>query len=148
MLIILTDNAPLSWDIEPGWGRKLREVITTFHDDTPRFRDDKWRQVFDEQNRTDPLSLQFTANPIFGLPIGEGHVVYEHRLPPDAVWARLSTLSQIAVLEDDELNKVKKTFYDAVELDDKDSQGRIAVHGRTVFFWTSRIPDEPLKSGR
>lgn len=125
----------------------MRDVIHTFHDDTPRFRDDQWRQVFDEQNRSDPLSLQFTANPIFGLPIGEGHVSYEERLRPDAVWARLSTLSQIAVLKEEALGKVRQTFFEAAKVEEQDDQGRIAVHGKTVFFWTSRIPEAPLKDG-
>lgn len=125
----------------------MRNVIHTFHDDTPRFRDDQWRQVFDEQNRSDPLSLQFTANPIFGLPIGEGQVGYEERLRPDAIWARLSTLSQIAVLKGEALDKVRQKFFEAAKVEEQDDQGRIAVHGRTVFFWTSRIPEVPLKDG-
>ncbi|RVX67431.1 hypothetical protein B0A52_08784 [Exophiala mesophila] len=138
-------NAPLSWDIQPGWSHEMRRVVHTFHDDTLRFRDGQWRKVFDEQNRSDPLSLQFSANPIFGLPIGEGHVAYEHRLSPDAVWARLSTLSQIAVLRGEAFDKVKQTFYEAANVDEQDDQGRIAVRGRTVFFWTSKIPELPLK---
>lgn len=124
----------------------MRDVVHTFQDDTPRFREGKWKQVFDEQNRSNPLSLQF-AKPIFGLPIGEDTVEYEQRLNPDAIWSRLRTLSQFAILEGEELEKVKTVFFDAVKTEQADEQGRIALRGRTYFFWTSRIPDEPLKSG-
>lgn len=124
----------------------MRDLLHTFQDDTPRFREGKWKQVFDEQSRSDPLSLHF-ANPIFGLPIGEGSVKYEHRLTLDAIWSRLRTLSQFAILEGEALEKVKKVFFDAAEAEQADEEGKIAVHGRTYFFWTSRIPDEPLERG-
>lgn len=124
----------------------MRDLLHTFQDDTPRFREGKWKQVFDEQSRSDPLSLHF-ANPIFGLPIGEGSVKYEHRLTLDAIWSRLRTLSQFAILEGEALGKVKKVFFDAAEAEQADEEGKIAVHGRTYFFWTSRIPDEPLERG-
>jgi len=141
-------NSPLSWKIHSGWESKMRDVIWTFDDDSPRFRHEKWRQVFDEQVKSNPLSLQ-SADPLFGLPLGESSVEFETWLSKDAVWSRLRTLSQLAILEGDELEKVRATFFDSVNSEDTetDESGRVAVHGRTVFFWTSKIPTEPLKSG-
>lgn len=136
----------MSWDVHPGWAKTMRDIVHTFKDGTPRFREEKWKQVFDEQNRSNPLTLHF-ANPIFGLPIGEGDVAYEQRLHKDAIWSRLRTLSQFAVLEGEELERIKKTFFDAAEAEEQDEEGKIAVHGRTWYFFTSRIPDEPLKGG-
>lgn len=124
----------------------MRDLVHTFQDDTPRFRENKWKQVFDEQNRSNPLSLHF-ANPIFGLPIGEETLEYVHHLTVDEIWSRLRTLSQFAILEGEELEKVKSVFFDAVKDEQADEHGRIPLRGRTYFFWTSRIPDEPLQSG-
>lgn len=117
----------------------MRDLVHTFQDDTPRFRENKWKQVFDEQNRSNPLSLHF-ANPIFGLPIGEETLEYVHHLTVDEIWSRLRTLSQFAILEGEELEKVKSVFFDAVKDEQADEHGRIpfvAVHisfGRAEFL--------------
>lgn len=141
------DNSPLSWKIHSGWESKMRDVIWTFDDDSPRFRHDKWREVFDAQVKVNPLALQ-SDDTLFGLPLGESSVEFETWLSKDDVWSRLRTLSQLAILEGEELEKVKKTFFDSVNSEDTktDESGRIAVHGRTEFFWTNKIPTEPLKS--
>lgn len=143
-----TDNAPRSWKIHDGWETVMRDVIWTFDDDSPRFRHEKWRQVFDEQTASNPVSLQL-SDPLFSLPLGEGAVDFQTWLSKDAIWSRLRTLSQLAVLEGEELDKVKKTFDDSMDMESNkvDEAGRVAVHGRTVFFWTSKIPSEPLRSG-
>ncbi|KIW51204.1 hypothetical protein PV05_09946 [Exophiala xenobiotica] len=141
-------NSPLTWKIHSGWESTMRDVVWTFDDEQPRFRHEQWRKVFDEQNRSNPLTLHF-ADPLFGLPLGEDSVEFETWLSKDDIWSRLRTLSQIAVLEGEELDKVKKTFFDSINAEETetDEQGRVAVHGRTVFFWTSKIPAEPLRSG-
>ena len=148
MLSRVIDNAPRSWDIHPGWEKVMNDVIWTFDDEKPRFRHEKWKAIFDEQNESNPILLHF-ADPLFGLPIGENTEEFETWLPKDAIWGRLRTLSQLAILEGSDLQKVKKTFEDAIDSPEtvKDEQGRVAVHGRTYFAWTSRIPGEPLKSG-
>jgi hypothetical protein len=148
LIIFHPDNAPRSWDSHSDWESTMQDVIWSLDDNQPRYRHEKWKQVFDEQNRSNPLTLQF-ADPLFGLPIGESQVDFETWLSKDDIWKRLLTLSQIAVLEGEELEKVKNTFYDAVNSSDTktDDSGRVAVHGRTVFFWTSKIPSEPLVSG-
>ena len=126
----------------------MRDVIWAFDDHQPRFRHEQWKRVFDEQNKSNPLTLHF-ADPLFSLPIGEATEEFETWLPKENIWKRLRTLSQFAVLEGEELEKVKKKFYDAINSEETvtDNQGRVAVHGRTYFAWTTRIPGEPLKSG-
>ena len=126
----------------------MREVVWSLNDDQPRFRHQQWRSVFDEQAKTNPLTLHL-ADPLFGLPIGEAAVEYETWLSKNEIWKRLRTLSQIAILEGSDLEKVQNSFFDAIDGqgNSTDGQGRFALHGQTVLAWTSRIPSEPLKSG-
>lgn len=124
----------------------MRNVIWSFDDDQPRFRHQKWKTIFDEQARGNPLTLHF-ADPIFGLPIGEAAVSYETLLSKENVWKRLRTLSQLAILEGEELERVQKTFSEAVDQDASSVSGdRVRVHGRTVLAWASRIPAAPINS--
>lgn len=127
----------------------MKDVIWSFDDDQPRFRHEKWRQVFDEQAKSDPLRLQFIADPIFGLPLGETSVPFETWLPKENIWKRLRTLSQLVNLKGEELDRVRSRFDETIDSEEtvKDSQGRIPVYGRTVIAWTSRIPGDTLRSG-
>ena len=142
------DNAPKSWTVHPGWEKPVKDLIWTFDDSSPRFRHEKWRDVFDEQNASNPLMLHF-ADPLFGLPIGEDAVGFTQWLTEEEVWGRLRTLSQLAVLEGEELDKVRKVFEEGLKEEgtERDERGRVALHGQTVFFWTSRIPSVPMRSG-
>ncbi len=126
----------------------MHDVVWSFEDGSTRFRHEKWRQVFDEQNASNPLTLHF-ANPLFGLPLGEDSVEFTSWLGKEDLWARLRTLSQLAVLEGEELEKVRRTFEEGLKAEgtETDEDGRIAVHGKTVFCWTSKIPGEPIISG-
>ena len=126
----------------------MRDLIWTFDDDLPRFRHERWKRVFDEQNVGNPLTTLF-ATPLFGLPIGESKIDWETWFSKDEVWKRYRTLSQIAILEGDKLEEVRKQFFEAINADDTavDGDGRVLLHGRTVCAWTSRIPGEPLRSG-
>jgi hypothetical protein len=148
LLTSWTDNAPRSWEKRSSWEQTINDVIWTFEDNTARFREEKWKQIFEDQSKSDPLTLHF-ADPMFSLPVGEDTEEFETWLSKDDIWKRLRTLSQIAILEGEELEKVKKTYDDAVNAAETvtDEQGRVAVHGRTYFAWTTRIPGEPLKSG-
>ena len=142
------DNSPMSWDIHAGWETTIRDLTWSFDDHMPRFRHEKWRQVFEDQNQTSLFSLT-TRDTLFGLPLGETTVSFETWLSKEDIWKRYRTLSQIAILQGEELQKVQKTFWDAIDSKDTgtDDQGRVAVHGRTFLAWTSKIPGEPLRSG-
>jgi hypothetical protein len=74
---------------------------------------------------------------MFSLPLGEDSVPFETWLSKEAMWSRYRTLSQVATLEGDELDQVRKKFFEAIDTaDEKD--GKVAVHGRTFFAWTRR----------
>jgi hypothetical protein len=143
--LILSDNSPQSWDITPGWESTIRDLTWTFDDQKPRFRHENWRAVFEEQSKSDPLTLHF-ADPMFSLPLGDDSVPFETWLTKEDAWNRYRTLSQIAILEGAELDQVHKKFVQAIDMAEVED-GKVAVHGRTFFAWTSRIPGEPLRSG-
>ena len=126
----------------------MQTLTWSFDDQSPRFRHEKWKKVFEDQNQTSLLSMT-TSETLFGLPLGEIKVPFETWSSKDEIWKRYRTLSQIAVLEGEELENVKKTFWNAIDSPDTkvDSQGRVAIHGTTFLAWTSRIPVEPLRSG-
>lgn len=84
---------------------------------------------------------------MFSLPLGEDIVPFETWLSKEDIWSRYRTLSQIAILEGQELERVHKEFFQAIDTAEENEDGKVAVHGRTFFAWTSRIPGQPLRSG-
>jgi len=142
------DNAPQSWEIPAGqWEAAVRDLTWSLDDNRPRYRHLRWRQVFDDQLKGNPLSIVTGADPLFSMPLGESSVPFEIRLSKEDVWKRYRTISHINVLEGEKLEQTRKTFFEAMEDSPTDEQGRIAVHGYTVFAWTTKIPGEPLSSG-
>jgi hypothetical protein len=139
------DNAPTSWEMT-GWEVAVRDLTWTFDDNKPRFRHQKWREAFDDQLKSNPLSIT-AADPLFSMPLGEGSVPFEILLTKEDLWRRYRTISHIAVLEGEKLERTRKTFLEALENVQADEQGRLAVHGHTVFAWTTKIPGAPLRSG-
>lgn len=139
-------NAPLDWNVHSGWESAMRDEMWAIPDGHPRFRDLKWKAVFDEQNRDNPFSLQMDADPLFGLPIGEQTFEFENWLSKEDVWKRFNTYSQIANLDEARRAALEKRFWTAIDspATETDAQGRVAVHGKTVIAWTTRIPGEPL----
>ena len=79
--------------------------------------------------------------PRFSLPIGEQRTAWTVWLSADGLWARLQTLSQIAVLEGAGRDRAKAVFEDALRGDDveRNEKGEVAVHGVTYFAWTDRL---------
>lgn len=120
----------------------MQDYIQNLDDNSPRFRHEKWRKIFDEQLESNPLSLSLTSTQLFSLPIGEHDETWETWLPKDKVWNRLDTLSQISVLPEKEKNEVINMFNEAVKASDTsvNEKGDIAIHGTTFSYWTSKIP--------
>jgi hypothetical protein len=85
------------------WEANLNDFIWTFEDDAPRFRNAKWKAVFDNQIKSTPLTITAFASPLFSLPLGEDVVKWTVWLTKENIWKRFSTLSQIAVLEGEAL---------------------------------------------
>ena len=96
------DNSPQSWKATTTWETKMREVTWSVEDGHPRFRHEKWREVFNKQLSTNPLSI-LTAQPLFSLPIGEDSVRWSIWLSRDDIWQRFHTLSQNSNLEGQQL---------------------------------------------
>lgn len=80
----------------------MREVTWSVEDEHPRFRHEKWREIFDKQLSTNPLSILATQ-PLFSLPIGEESVKWSIWLGRYDIWQRFQTLSQISNLEGQQL---------------------------------------------
>lgn len=74
-------------------------------DHEPRFRHDKWRNVFENQVSSNPLSASLVGknNPLFSVPLGEKKFKWTVWLDKEALWKRLRTLSHVAVLEGKDL---------------------------------------------
>ena len=96
------DNAPESWEPTTKWEATMKEIMWSYHDQRPRFRHDLWRNVFDKQVSSTPFTIQ-AADPLFSLPLGEDSTKFINWLHPDAIWGRFRSLSQISILEGDDL---------------------------------------------
>jgi len=127
------------------WEQKLKDIIWRYNDGHPRFRDLKWKDIFEQQLDTTPLqTLRDTFShklPQFSLPLGEEDIKWTVWLTEEGLWDRYSTLSQIANLEAGEKEKVKTEVSEALRGSDveRNEKGEVALHGMTYFAWTSRI---------
>jgi hypothetical protein len=79
--------------------------------------------------------------PKFSLPLGEDKAKWTVWLSDEGVWARYRTLSQIAVLEGEKLEEVKRTVFEALkgEGTERNEKGEVGIHGFTHFVWTERV---------
>lgn len=139
-------NMPKDWKVQTEWENKLRSLTWTFDDAQPRFRHQKWKEVFEKDHiYTTPLqTIKDTILqdfPDFSLPLGEESEEWTVWLSEDGLWDRYSTLSQIAVLEGKELKQTKDTFHEALRGADveRNASGEVALHGVTYATWTSRV---------
>ncbi|KAI3320091.1 S-adenosyl-L-methionine-dependent methyltransferase [Xylariaceae sp. AK1471] len=138
-------NKPRSWPATTKWEQKLNDFVLKFDDGLPRFRHHKWQEVFEKQPPSNPVQVirdTFTDHlPRFSLPLGENSVKWTIWLSEEALWARMNTLSQIAILQGEEREAAVKLFKDTIQGADVEinEKGEIAVHGVTYFAWTDRI---------
>lgn len=134
-------NAPKSWTPSTQWEAKVKDITWSFDDSQPRFRHERWREVFEEQLSSTPFGIQST-NPLFSLPLGENSEAFTYWLSPEAVWKRYHSLSQISVLQGEVLANTRSRVFEALKGDDveKNEQGEVALHGRTVWAWTTAVP--------
>ena len=95
-------NSARGFEPTTTWEAKVHDLTRTFEDRLPRYRHEKWREVFDEQVKSTPLSLFAAGDQLFSLPLGEHHEKFEVRLSKEEVWERYNTLSHISVLEGEE----------------------------------------------
>ena len=100
--VYFVDNARAAEKPTTVWESKIKEVMWAYDDGHPRYRHDKWRDIFDGQLSSTPFTI-LSADPIFSLPLGEDHTKWTVWLSRDAVWERFHTMSHISVLEGEEL---------------------------------------------
>ncbi|KAK4197483.1 putative methyltransferase [Triangularia verruculosa] len=121
-------NKPRGWKATTDWEEKLNSWIYAIPSDgQPRFRDGKWRG---------PLEYQ----QLFALPLSEETVKWTVWLSEDALWSRINTLSQVAILEGADREAAIKVFKEALKSPDaeRNDKGEIALHGVTYFVWTKK----------
>ncbi|KAK0737690.1 S-adenosyl-L-methionine-dependent methyltransferase [Apiosordaria backusii] len=121
-------NKPRSWKAVTEWEEKLNSWIYSISSDgQPRFRDDQWRGAFENQE-------------LFTLPLSEKTVKWTVWLTGEALWSRINTLSQVAVLEGPDREAAVKVFKEALQSPDveRNESGEIALHGVTYFVWTKK----------
>ncbi|KAL8821571.1 MAG: hypothetical protein Q9223_000415 [Gallowayella weberi] len=142
------DNAPKFWEPRTKWEATLKDIMWSYDDRQPRFRHEAWRKVFEKQLSSTPFTIQ-AADPLFSLPIGEDSIDFTHWLSPETIWERFRSLSQIAVLEHEELLGVKDRALAAMGASDveRSGKGELPLHGRVVYAWTSSVPGAPIKEG-
>ncbi|RMZ14150.1 hypothetical protein D0860_02225 [Hortaea werneckii] len=137
-------NAPRGHEAATPWEGKVQDLTWTFQDNEPRFRHEQWRKVFEEQSKSTPLSLIVANEQYFALPLGEHHEPFVKWLPKEKVWERYNTISHISVLQGDERERTYKTFMDAINGPDVETNdnGEVAVHGNTYTIWATKIPED------
>ncbi|KAI1356882.1 S-adenosyl-L-methionine-dependent methyltransferase [Xylaria sp. FL0043] len=138
-------NKPRDWPASTKWEQKLNNYILGFDDGLPRFRHWKWQEVFEQQPPANPVQAirnTFADHlPRFSLPLGENSVKWTVWLSEEALWARINTLSQIAVLKGEAIEAAVEVFKDTLKGGDveRNEKGEIAAHGVTYFAWTDRL---------
>jgi hypothetical protein len=108
-LTSLSDNTPLSYPTSSAWATKLRDYVFSLeeanNDHQPRFRNEQWRDVFENQVSLTPFTAALAGgiNSLFSLPLGEEKVKWHVWLDQEALWSRVRTLSHFAVLKGEKL---------------------------------------------
>ncbi|KAJ6446082.1 2-deoxy-D-gluconate 3-dehydrogenase [Purpureocillium lavendulum] len=129
-------NQPRAWETSTEWERQLNELILGLPaDGPPRFRDDKWRDVFERQARAD--------QPVVSTPLAEERLPFTVWRTRELLWDRVNTLSQVYMLKEGGEREAFRARFDEI-LDgaggDKwNDKGEIEFHGTTVYAWTARL---------
>jgi hypothetical protein len=93
------DNAARSHAAATSWEKELQDLTWTFEDGSPRYRHEQWKEIFDQQLKSNPLSIIAASDPLFSLPLAAHEGKWTVWLSKDDLQKRYWTLSQIAVLQ-------------------------------------------------
>ncbi|KAH7359397.1 methyltransferase domain-containing protein [Plectosphaerella cucumerina] len=142
-------NKPKHWPATTPWEESLNQLVHSLESDgQQRFRQFLWKDVFDAQVPSNPVETAANflvpgsnKGPFFSVPIGEDSEPWVVWLAPEALWKRLATLSQVAMLEGEALDKFRARYDEilrepSVQTND---EGEVAVHGKTYFAWSSKV---------
>lgn len=138
-----TDNKPKSWTARTAWAQHLNDWIHGLaSEDAHPFRELQWQEVFSGQLKSNPVQVlrdTFTDSlPRFSLPIGQDSVEWTHWLGEGALWKRINTLSQVAMLRGEARERAEGVFREAMAMDGvvRNEKGEVECHGRTYLAWT------------
>lgn len=100
-------------------------------DDNKRFRDMAWQEIFATK----------ATQERFSVPLGEARVEWTHWLSEEALWARIGTLSHVAMLQGEEREDALRLFRDALSGEGvvRNEKGEVECHGWTYLAWTERL---------
>ncbi|KAH7328963.1 S-adenosyl-L-methionine-dependent methyltransferase [Stachybotrys elegans] len=125
-------NSPSSWPAATAWEKKTSDLVLDLPDDgQPRFRHSHWRIVLDAQAQA--------AAPKFSTPLGEDSVPWTVKLSKAALWDRMNTLSQVALLQGAEREAWRARWEDAVKEAEGYEKDELEIHGGTFFYWTQKL---------
>lgn len=82
-----------------------KRIYEKFDEAAPQYRLGHWRQVFE----TD------AAKSLYELPLKKAQFANDFRVERDNVWRRILTKSYIAVLSEEERQKLKKEVYEIID---------------------------------
>jgi len=112
-------------DDSSPWVAALTELMEPYRGDAPAFRSDAWREAFERTSLFTPLERRR-----FRL---------EHELDPDGVVARVTSVSFIAALPDEEKRAVAGRVRElAAERQATSGRERIVLPYRTDVYWCER----------
>ncbi|ROV91795.1 hypothetical protein VSDG_06437 [Cytospora chrysosperma] len=116
-------NKPKSWTASTSWAQHLNEWIHSLaSEDAHPFRELQWQEVFSKQLKSNPMQVirdtLMNNLPQFSLPIGQDSVEWTHWLTEGALWKRINTLSQVAMLQGEERVKAEGVFREAMAMAD------------------------------
>jgi hypothetical protein len=105
-------------------------------DGQPRFREDMWRNGFSNKP---PEAPEGNKQP-FATPLGEKVFRWTVWLSEEALWLRMSTLSQVTVLQGTDRDDFTNKFREILASPDvaRNDEGHVALHGVTFYAWTKR----------
>ncbi|ROW16194.1 hypothetical protein VPNG_01763 [Cytospora leucostoma] len=139
-------NKPQAWKSSTAWAQHLNDWVNSLaSEDAHPFRELKWQEIFSDQLKSNPVQVirDTLTNklPQFSLPIGQDSVEWTHWLSEEALWRRINTLSQVALLEGEGRERAERVFREAMAMDDvvRNEKGEVECHGRTYLAWTDGI---------
>jgi SAM-dependent methyltransferase len=113
------------WDEEEGWSDAVLGELERYRLREPQYREGAWRQAFAGETRFTPLGHREFANPVIS--------------DVEAICDRVSSISFIAVLPDDERARLRERVARIAGAAAED--GRLVFPYRTDVYWCQALAD-------
>jgi SAM-dependent methyltransferase len=118
----------LAWNVRDEsvpWVARLTEIMEPRRGDTPTHRTGAWREAFERTT-------------LFG-PLSHAEVRHVHRLTPEAVVARVSSVSFVAVLPEPDRRRLLGEVRELLATDPKTrDRAEVELPYRTDVYWAKR----------